>query len=137
MRNLTGTSLWLGHVGDARDPSRVHSAGLLALVDLAAEEPPLAAPRGLVYHRLPLLDGAGNPPWLIRAAVDCAAGLLRANVPTLLYCSAGMSRSPVVAAAAVARVRGGSLVEVLAAIAAVGPLDASPALVAEVQAALA
>lgn len=137
MRRVPGRSLWLGHVGDARDPRELLSAGILAVVDLAANEPPLAVSRDLVYCRLPLLDGAGNPAWLIRSAVDCVAGLLREEVPTLVFCSAGMSRSPVIAAAAIARLGNGSLVEALVAIAGLGPLDASPALMAEVQAALA
>src|SRR5205085_1881187 len=35
MRQVPGCSLWLGHVGDARDLRGVLSAGILAVVDLA------------------------------------------------------------------------------------------------------
>jgi hypothetical protein len=77
--------------------------------------------------------GAGNPPWLVRAAVDAVAGLLRAGVPTLVFCSAGMSRTPTVATA-VARVRGCPLGEALAAVVGPGPADVSPGLLADVQA---
>src|SRR5207244_524756 len=90
MRQLSGLPLWLGHVGDARDLRAVLSAGILAVVDLALNEPPVRITRELVYCRFPLLDGMGNPPWLVRAAVDTVARLLRAGTPTLVYCSGGM-----------------------------------------------
>ena len=41
MRQIAGLPLWLGHVGDARDLRAVLSAGILAVVDLAVNEPPL------------------------------------------------------------------------------------------------
>src|SRR5262245_17438832 len=100
MRPIPGCSLRLGHVGDVRDLRAVHRAGLLALVDLAVNEPPLAVTRELVYCRFPLVDAPGNPPWLLRAAVETTAGLLRDDVPTLLFCAHGLSRTPAVAASA-------------------------------------
>jgi hypothetical protein len=45
--------------------------------------------RELVYCRFPLVDGAGNPPWLLRAAVETVAGFVRAGVPTLVFCGPG------------------------------------------------
>src|SRR5262249_26770590 len=78
------------------------------LIDLALEEPPVPLTRELVYCRFPLLDGAGNSPWLLRAALDTTAALLASRVPTLVFCGAGMSRSPAVAAAALAIVEGHS-----------------------------
>ncbi len=135
VRQVPGLPLWLGHVGDARDLRAVLSAGIGAVVDLAANEPPLTVTRDLLYCRFPLLDGAGNPPWLVRAAVEVIAGLLQSGVPTLVYCSGGMSRTPVIAAGAVARLRGCSLAEALAVVAGAGPADISPALLAEVEAA--
>jgi protein-tyrosine phosphatase len=56
-----------------------------------------------VYLRFPIVDNEGNPEWLLRAAVEAVTGLLRAGVPTLVACSAGASRSPAVAAVALAR----------------------------------
>src|SRR5947209_19674751 len=137
MRQISGLPLWLGHVGDARDLRAVLSAGILAVVALAINEPPFRITRELVYCRFPLLDGTGNPPWLVRAAIDAVAGLLRSGTPTLVYCSGGMSRTPVIAGAAVAQIRGCSLAEGLAVVFQSGPADVSPGLLSEVQAMLA
>jgi protein-tyrosine phosphatase len=133
MRQIAGFPLWLGHVGDARDLRAVLSAGILAVVDLALNEPPISITRELVYCRFPLLDGTGNPPWLVRSAIDTVTGLLRADIPTLVYCSGGMSRTPVIAGAAVAQLRGCSLAEGLAVVLQSGPADVSPAFLSEVQ----
>ncbi len=117
--------------------SALLSAGILAVVDLAMNEPPAVVTRELVYCRFPLVDGAGNPPWILRAAIDAVAGLLRSGVPTLLYCGAGMSRSPAIAAAVIVSLRGCSLSDGLATVAPSGALDISPGFLAEVQAVLA
>ncbi|MGL4555229.1 MAG: dual specificity protein phosphatase family protein [Gemmataceae bacterium] len=126
--------LWVGHVGDVRDLRRVLSAGVGALVDLAMMEPPARVTRDLAYLRFPLLDGPDNPPWLLRAAVGAVAGLARDGVPTLVFCDAGMSRSPCVAAAGLARATGRTFDEVLREVLRGGPADVSPALLAAVRA---
>jgi protein-tyrosine phosphatase len=136
MRQIPGYPIWLGHVGDARDLRGVLSAGIQAVVDLAQSEPPLPITRDLVYYRFPLADGPGNAPWLLRAAVEAVAGLLRSRVSTLVYCGAGMSRTPCIVGAAIARVRDCPLSEGLMAVTASGPADVSPGLWADVQAAL-
>jgi hypothetical protein len=128
MRPILPHSLWLGHVGDARDLRGMLSAGIAALVDLALNEPPVAVTRELVYCRFPLVDGSDNPPWLLRAAIETTAALLRANVPTLVFCSCGISRSPAVAACAISRVTGGTPEECLAEIANAGKCDVSTSL---------
>jgi hypothetical protein len=86
MRRVPGYSLWLGHAGDARDLRGLLAAGIVAVVDLAAQEAPAPATRELVYGRFPIVDGPGNPPWLLRAAVEMVAGLVRDEVPTLVGC---------------------------------------------------
>lgn len=103
MYRLAPYSLWLGNVGDIRDLRRVLAEGVRAVIDLAANEPPAFVTREIVYCRFPLLDGAGNPPWIVRAAVQMLVELLEAHVPTLVYCGAGMSRSPAIVAAALTR----------------------------------
>jgi hypothetical protein len=126
------SSLWLGNVGDVRDLRRVLSAGITALVDLAVNEAPLTTTRDLVYCRFPLIDGAGNDPWLLRMALETTANLIRSRVPTLVFCGAGMSRSPAIAAGAMALAGHMSLEESLALITRGGPCDLSPALWDEV-----
>jgi protein-tyrosine phosphatase len=128
MYQVEETSLWLGHVAEARNLRPVFDREVVAIVDLAAAELPLALPRDLAYFRFPLVDGAGNLPWLLRAAVNAVVGLIGSNTTTLVCCSAGMSRSRAVAAAAVARVRRCSLAVGLAAVAQRGPVDVSPGL---------
>lgn len=61
MRRVVDTSLFIGHAGDLRDLRALHAAGIAAVVDLAANEPPATLTRDLAYCRLPLVDGPGNP----------------------------------------------------------------------------
>ena len=128
MHKVHPYALWLGHAGDARDVRAVLDAGILAVVDLALEEPPVHFTRELAYFRVPLIDGAGNSSWLLRAAIDSAALLLRNNTPTLVSCGAGMSRSPAIAAASISVVSKRSSAECLELVAKVHGCDVSPAL---------
>ena len=102
MRQIGSHPLWIGHAGDGRDFARLHESGIRALVQLAIEEPVIQPPRDLIYVRIPLSDGAGNRADLLTLAILTVSGLLSRRVPTLLFCSAGMSRAPCVAAASLA-----------------------------------
>jgi protein-tyrosine phosphatase len=104
VRQVSPYWLWLGHAGDGRDFRALYDAGIRAVVQLALEEPALQPPRDLVYCRIPLLDGSGNPDDALFLAVRTVADLLRRRVPALVCCGAGMSRAPAVAAAALALV---------------------------------
>jgi protein-tyrosine phosphatase len=104
---------------------------------LAVNESPTSLPRELVHCRFPLVDGAGNPVWLLRAAAETVAALLRADVQTLIYCGAGMSRTPAVAAAGLALAAGVSLADALVRVCGAGATDVSPALWADIQSAVA
>ncbi len=126
MRRIEEYSLWLGHAGDVRDPSGILAVGILVVVDLALNEPPPSLPRELAYCRFPLLDGPGNPSWLLRAVVETVAYLVRSGTATLVYCSVGLSRSPCIAAAAVAVVSGLPPDEGLTLISRSGPSDVFP-----------
>lgn len=137
MRQVSTRPLWIGHAGDLRDPRAALSAGVAAVVELADAEPPATLPRDLVRLRFPLSDGGDNPPWLLRLAADSLATLLRAGVPTLVCCAAGMSRSVLAAAAGVALAEGRTLRNALAEVVASGPVDVSPALLAQFRRALA
>lgn len=124
--------LWIGNALEARDLTRVLELGIEALVDLAIEEPPANLVRELTYCRIPLLDGAGNPPEKLRLAVEIVASLFRAKTPTLIACGAGMSRSPAIAAVAIATVEKANPDVVLQRIVAGFPHDVSPALWREI-----
>jgi hypothetical protein len=136
MRQVNSRQLWVGHVGDTRQPRRLLDAGIGAVIELADGEPLAILPRELVRCRFPLNDGGDNPPWLVRLALDSVAGLLRASVPTLVCCGCGMSRSVCLAAGGLAQAEARPLQETLAEIAGAGPADVSPALLAQVQAVL-
>jgi hypothetical protein len=111
-------------------------------VDLALMCEPVTPTRELVYLRFPLVDGEGNPPWLICTAVHSVEGLVRIGVPTLVACDGGMSRSVVIATAALALATswfrttsspGISTEEVLRRVTAGGPADVHPALWADLK----
>jgi protein-tyrosine phosphatase len=92
--------LWIGKVQNVRDVSAALAAGVKALVDVACDDATVSIPRALIFCRFPLADGPGNPDWVLRAAISTTAALLRQHTPTMVACSAGMSRSVVVASAA-------------------------------------
>jgi predicted protein tyrosine phosphatase len=73
---------------------------------------------------------------VLRLAIRTVADLVRAGVPTLLCCDGGVSRSPAVAAAALALAHGQPPAECLQQIAAHHACDVSPALWDEVTAVL-
>jgi len=58
MREILPRQLWLGHAGDGRDLERLSAAGIVAVVNLAAEEPSPGLPRSMIYCHFPIMDGA-------------------------------------------------------------------------------
>lgn len=136
MRQIAGRLLWLGHAGDLRDASAVMNAGIEAVVELADNEPMAILPRELVRCRFPLSDGGDNPAWLLRLAAESVAALIRGGVPTLVCCSAGMSRSVCVIAAGIALAENRPLAETLVTVVGSGPADVSPGLFEQFQKAL-
>jgi protein-tyrosine phosphatase len=137
MRKINGYHLYLGNLSDARNAASLNAADIGAVVDLAVNEAPAALPRELVHCRYPIVDGAGNPIWLLRAAAETVSALIRSGVPALIYCGAGMSRTPAIAAAGLILATGRTPDEALALACGDSPADVSPALWAEVQAAIA
>ena len=136
MHQVPGRALWLGNAGDLRDARAILLAGIEAVVEVADSELLAVLPRELVRCRFPLSDGGDNPPWLLRMAAESVASLLRAGVPVLVCCSAGMSRSICVAAGGVARAEGRHLAEVLPEVVGSGPSDVSPRLLTQLREAL-
>ena len=74
------------------------------------------------------MDGEGNDAQLLRLAVETVVHLLAGGTPTLVCCGAGMSRSPIIAAAAWSIHRNESPQETLRAITQSKPRDVSPLL---------
>ncbi len=132
MREVIPARLWIGNAVDARDVRRVLGCGIAAIIDLAIEEPPIQFPRDTVYCRFPLIDGAGNSTIVLRAAVELVAHCIVSGIPTLVACGAGMSRSPAIVAAAMAKNERRPLREVLAELTAGQPHDVSPGLLHDI-----
>ncbi len=130
MREIIPQRLWLGNALD-REPRRLYDLGIAALVDLALEELPAQMTRDMMYCRFPLVDGAGNSPAVLATAIETTASLIRKQVPLLVTCAAGMSRSPAIIAAALTIVRDDSPDECLQRLVAGQPHDVSPSLWAD------
>jgi hypothetical protein len=136
MRRIEGRRLWIGNAGDLRQPAAIFELGIEAVVEVADSEPMATLPRELVRHRFPLSDGGDNALGLLRLAAEAVAGLLREGMPTLVCCSAGMSRSICVAAGGLSLAEGRPLLEALALVIGMGPADVSPLLFAQMRQAL-
>ena len=125
--------MWLGNAGDLRDPRNLLDQGIDAVIELADNELSTVLPRELIHCRFPLSDGGENPSWLLRLACESVAALLRANVPTLVCCSNGLSRSVCIAAGGIALAEDRPLKESLSLVANSGPADVSPELFKQLQ----
>jgi hypothetical protein len=132
MRRVVPHPVWLGHASDGRDFTGLYEAGIRALVHLAVEEPAIQTPRDLIYLRVPLADGTENRGDSLSLAIRTVSHLLSARVPTLVFCGAGMSRSPCIVAAALSVNSGESLEGRLRFVISHGPCDISPGLWNEV-----
>ena len=133
MRAVSDYPLWIGNAGDLWDAREVLAVGIEAVIELADNEPFANLPREMIRCRYPISDGGDNPSWLLRLAVESVLHFLRANVPTLICCSAGMSRSVVVAAAGIALIENRSLDESLDTVIGNGPADVSPRLLNQIR----
>jgi hypothetical protein len=128
MQSVPGETLWLGHAGDVRNVRHLLDVGIAAIVDLAANEPLPTLPRDLIYCRFPLVDAAINRKALLRLAVQTTTTLLRSQTATLVCCSNGLSRSPAVAAVALAMLHQEEPTLWLQKISEIKPLDVLPGL---------
>jgi protein-tyrosine phosphatase len=133
MREIFPELLWIGNARDARDVKGVLDRGITAVVDLALEEPPISFPRDIVYCRLPLLDGDENHPAVLQTALITVARFLEGELPTLVACSGGMSRSPAIVAGALALAQACPLTVSMQQVAETGPCDVAPGLWNEIQ----
>jgi protein-tyrosine phosphatase len=133
MNQIMHYRLWAGNAADGRDVQGILARDIRAIVQLAIEEPPLKLPREIAYFRIPLVDGDGNDAALLRLAIGAVAALLEAEIPTLVCCGGGMSRSPAIIAAAIARLEKADLHACLEAVTESHPSDLSTALWEQVE----
>lgn len=128
IREIHPDCLLIGNAMDARDLRLLYDHRIAAVVDLAVNEPPAQLARDMIYLRIPIHDGDGNPDAIVETAVRCVVTLIESGLRTLVACSAGMSRSPAIAAAALAIVTHTPPDDCLRTIAANAPHDVSPIL---------
>ncbi len=133
MREVIPTLLWIGNAQDGRNIRQVLAEGIRGVIDMAINELPVQFPREVTYCRFPLSDGTGNDEAILWGAISTTSILLAAEVPTLVFCSAGMSRSPAIVAAAIAMVQKIDIDAALLSVAAPGPHDVSPALWSDIK----
>lgn len=136
MNQIQPYPLWLGHAGAGSDAKTLFDKEIKALVHLAAEDLPAHPPRELMYCRFPLLDGAGNRPEILYLAIKMVADLLTLRIATLVFCGGGRSRSPAIAAAALAMMKHEPPEEWLRRLVERHPSDVSPGLWSEIAALL-
>ena len=100
--------------GDLYDLRRLYDVGIRAVLQVAYEEPPLALPHDFVACRFPLVDGGDNETETLDLAIVTLTHFLEQRFACLVCCQAGLSRSPGIAAASLARFTGQSFAECLA-----------------------
>jgi len=128
IREIHPDRLFIGNAMDARDLQLLYDNRIAAVVDLAVNESPAQLARDMIYCRLPMIDGDGNTDMSIETVIRCVVMLVQDEIRTLVACSAGMSRSLAIAAAAMATVTEKPPDDCLTAIAAGAPHDVSPIL---------
>jgi protein-tyrosine phosphatase len=128
LREVIPSQLWIGGAGDIAAPTSLYEAGITAVLHLDASTLPASLSREMVYCRVPLIDGAENSPERLKFVIETGVSLATHQVPTLIACSAGMSRSPSIAAAVLSVVEQRSAEEVLQEILGHSPADVSPGL---------
>ncbi len=133
MNQIANYPLWVGHAGDSRDFRAQFERGIRAIVQLAAEEPAIPAPRDLLLLRIPLDDGADNDPDLLAMAITIVQGLVAKHFPTLVCCGAGMSRAPAIVAAALSLIEHRSPAECIKTVTDHHPADVVPGFWADVR----
>ena len=123
MHEILPHTLWIGNAFDIREPRPLFDAGITAVIDVAYEEQPAQIPRQLTYCRFPLLDGGGNDPAVLAQSLRTTTDLMALGIRTIIACSAGMSRSPTIAAFAIAFHLSKNPDDVIARIAEIKPLE--------------
>lgn len=100
------TGLFVGTVEDAGSPSRLGRHDVTTIVSLTHRGPDAGFPSDVTVVEVPMTDGPRNEATKLERAVDELASRLDAGETVLVHCSAGASRSPAVAATALALERG-------------------------------
>jgi len=94
--------LFVGTAEDASDASTLRDHDIAVVVSLTHTGPPGDIPADVTLVNVPMMDGPQNSRTAFETAVGDVLSRLDAGEVTLVHCSAGASRSPAVAATALA-----------------------------------
>lgn len=97
-----GDGLFVGTVGDAGNKPLMHEHDIKVIVSLTHVEPDDGFPSDLAVVRVPMKDGPQNDQQVFERAITHTLSHLGVGDKILVHCSAGASRSPAVAATALA-----------------------------------
>lgn len=95
-------NLFVGTAEDASDEATVQDHYITVVVSLTHNDPAGDVPADLTHEAVPMMDGPQNSRDAFERAVNTVLSHLAAGDKTLVHCSAGASRSPTVAATALA-----------------------------------
>jgi len=95
------SGLFVGTTVDAGDGPLLRSHGVTAIVSLTHGDPEGGYPDGTTVVDVPVVDGPQSDPAAFERAVTAVSSRLDGG-GVLVHCSAGASRSPAVAATALA-----------------------------------
>ena len=102
--DLVSPDLFVGTLDDATDSHRLEEDEITTVVSLTHETPDLSA-KALDIYSIPLIDGPQNSREQFTKAVKETVTALTDGERVLVHCAAGASRSPTVAATALALVQ--------------------------------
>ena len=94
--------LFVGTLEDAGDKALIQEHSIVNIVSLAHSEPDGGFPSELTVKNVPMLDGPRNDQQRFDQAVTLVLECLKTGDNLLVHYSAGASRSPAVAATALA-----------------------------------
>lgn len=113
MKNIKD-NIYIGDKQDAKDSENLSENNIDTVISLIDEN---IVDRNHLnqrcYRSFPLLDDGANPQEQIDAAIYNVAGEIESDSNFLVHCAAGVSRSPVILAAALALVENKSFEEAL------------------------
>jgi len=95
-------NLFVGTAADASDASTLRDHDIAVVISLTHTGPAGDVPADVTLVEIPMMDGPQNSRDAFETAVGEVLARLDAGETTLVHCSAGASRSPAVAATALA-----------------------------------
>jgi protein-tyrosine phosphatase len=102
--DLVGPDLFVGTLADATDSHHLEKDEITVVVSLTHKTPDLST-QVVDIHSIPLIDGPQNSREQFTTAVEETVTALGDGKRVLVHCAAGASRSPTVAATALALVQ--------------------------------